>query len=82
MPSSIPFWIDWAIISNKKEVSNFFLKTEDEANTSRFGNTEIKEVYTGTDEAQAILVSEHDLLDFYIILERTKGTGIKVYTHG
>ncbi|PNR96615.1 hydroxylamine reductase [Petrotoga sp. 9PWA.NaAc.5.4] len=54
----------------------------DEANTSRFGNPEITEVYTGTYEAPAILVSGHDLLDLYEILEQTKGTGIKVYTHG
>lgn len=54
----------------------------DEANTSRFGNPEITEVYTGTYEEPAILVSGHDLLDLYEILEQTKGTGIKIYTHG
>ncbi len=54
----------------------------DEANTSIFGNPEITQVYTGTYETPAILVSGHDLLDLYEILEQTKGKGIKVYTHG
>ena len=54
----------------------------DKGNTGKYGNPEITEVFTGTYEGPAILVSGHDLLDFEEILEQTKGTGIKVYTHG
>ncbi|MCD6546864.1 MAG: hydroxylamine reductase [Thermotogae bacterium] len=58
------------------------MKLLDEANTSRFGNPEITEVYTGTIKGPAILVSGHDLLDLEEILIQTEGKGINVYTHG
>lgn len=54
----------------------------DKANTSRYGNPEITEVYTGTLPGPAILVSGHDLLDLEEILKQTEGKGINVYTHG
>jgi len=54
----------------------------DEANTSRYGNPEPTEVYTGTRANPAILVSGHDLLDLEEILEQTTGKGVDVYTHG
>jgi hydroxylamine reductase len=55
----------------------------DEANTSRFGHPEPSAVNLGVDpDAPGILVSGHDLLDLYELLEQTAGTGIKVYTHG
>jgi hydroxylamine reductase len=58
------------------------MKLLDEANTSRYGNPEITEVYTGTLKGPAILVSGHDLLDLEEILIQTEGKGINVYTHG
>jgi hydroxylamine reductase len=55
----------------------------DEANTSRFGHPEPTSVSTGVRQGQpGILVSGHDLLDLYELLEQTAGTGIQVYTHG
>lgn len=39
-------------------------------------------VMEGLQEGPGILVTGHDLLDLKNILEQTKGTGIKVYTHG
>jgi hydroxylamine reductase len=55
----------------------------DEANTGRFGNPEPTSVSTGVRADQpGILVSGHDLLDLYELLEQTAGTGILVYTHG
>lgn len=55
----------------------------DEANTSRFGHPEPTQVALGVDpNAPGILVSGHDLLDLYDLLEQTAGTGINVYTHG
>lgn len=55
----------------------------DEANTSRFGHPEPTWVPTGVREGQpGILISGHDLLDLYELLEQTAGTGVLVYTHG
>jgi hydroxylamine reductase len=54
----------------------------DEANTTKYGNPEITEVYTGLYEGPGILVSGHDLLDLEELLIQTEGTGVKVYTHG
>jgi len=54
----------------------------DEANTSKYGDPEITEVYTGTIKGPAILVSGHDLLDLEEILIQTEGKGVNVYTHG
>lgn len=58
------------------------MKLLDEANTSKYGNPEITEVYTGTLKGPAILVSGHDLLDLEEILIQTEDKGINVYTHG
>ena len=54
----------------------------DQANTSRYGNPEITEVFTGTKQGPAILVSGHDLLDLEELLVQTEGKGVNVYTHG
>ncbi|MCD4785579.1 MAG: hydroxylamine reductase [Candidatus Eremiobacteraeota bacterium] len=54
----------------------------DEANTSRYGNPEPTEVYTGTRAKPAILISGHDLLDMEEILQQTAGKGVDIYTHG
>ncbi len=54
----------------------------DKANTGRFGNPVPTEVDTGTRKGPGILVTGHDLLDLYELLEQTEGTGINVYTHG
>lgn len=55
----------------------------DAANTSRFGHPVPTQVNLGVDPtAPGILISGHDLLDLYDLLEQTRGTGINVYTHG
>jgi len=54
----------------------------DRANTERFGTPVPTEVKVGTQAGPGILVTGHDLLDLYELLGQTKGTGIKVYTHG
>ncbi|MFA9375982.1 MAG: hydroxylamine reductase [Lachnotalea sp.] len=53
----------------------------DEANTSTYGNPEITSVNLGVGKKPGILVSGHDLRDFEMLLEQTKGTGVDVYTH-
>jgi hydroxylamine reductase len=39
-------------------------------------------VTSGIQQGPGILVTGHDLMDLKNLLEQTKGTGIKVYTHG
>ncbi len=48
-----------------------------------FGTPEPTEITEGISEAApGILVTGHDLVDLRDLLEQTRGTGIKVYTHG
>lgn len=55
----------------------------DAANTGRFGHPEPTWVDIGVRPGRpGILVSGHDLLDLYELLEQTEGTGVLVYTHG
>ena len=55
----------------------------DAANTGRFGHPEPTQVSLGVRAgAPGILVSGHDLLDLYEVLQQTVGTGVLVYTHG
>lgn len=54
----------------------------DEANTSAYGNPEPTEVTITKKKGPFIIVSGHDLHDLKLILERTEGTGINIYTHG
>ena len=50
--------------------------------TSAFGHPEPTQVRVTPVPGKCILVSGHDMVDLKLILEQTKGTGIKVYTHG
>lgn len=73
------------LINLVMEAGNTAVKTMellDKANTSRYGNPEITQVYTGLYEGPGILVSGHDLLDLEELLKQTEGTGVNVYTHG
>ena len=53
-----------------------------DAHTSRFGNPTPATVPSGTKAGPGILVTGHDLLDLYELLEQTEGKGINIYTHG
>ena len=53
----------------------------DKAHTEKFGNPAPTEVETGTRKGPGILVTGHDLLVLYKLLQQTEGTGINVYTH-
>ncbi|MDD5019108.1 MAG: hydroxylamine reductase [Candidatus Omnitrophica bacterium] len=52
------------------------------AHVKRFGEPRPAEVETGTKAGRAILVTGHDLLDLYELLNQTQDKGINVYTHG
>ena len=54
----------------------------DKVHTDRFGNPTPAEVDTGTRAGHGILVTGHDLLMLYELLEQTEGSGINIYTHG
>ncbi|MFM5252709.1 hydroxylamine reductase [Aeromonas hydrophila] len=50
--------------------------------TTAFGHPEPTQVRVTPVPGKCILVSGHDMVDLKLILEQTKGSGIKVYTHG
>ncbi len=55
----------------------------DKANTMTFGTPEVTQVSLGVkDKKPGILISGHDLLDLYELLQQTEGKGVNVYTHG
>ncbi len=54
----------------------------DKGHTGRFGHPRPTPVALGARRGPAILVSGHDLLDLYELLQQTAGRGIQVYTHG
>ena len=64
------------------EINLKALELLDKANTETFGHPEPTEVYCGYKKGNAILVSGHDLLDLFELLQQTEGKGINIYTHG
>jgi len=66
------------------KVGEYNLKTMellDRAHNETFGSPEPTPVSLGVKKGPAILVSGHDLLDLYKLLEQTEGKGINIYTH-
>lgn len=58
------------------------LEMLDRGHTTRFGQPEPTQVPLGVQQGKAIVVSGHDLHDLAQLLEQTKDTGLKIYTHG
>lgn len=54
----------------------------DSAHVARFGSPEPTAVSTGFKPGPAILITGHDLLDLYSLLQQTETEGVNVYTHG
>ena len=54
----------------------------DAAHVKTFGAPAITQVVEGTRAGPGILVTGHDLLDLWELLEACRGTDVKVYTHG
>ena len=54
----------------------------DEGHVEKFGQPEIATVTEGVQAGQGILITGHDLLDLWNLLEQLRGSNIKVYTHG
>ncbi|MCG3179315.1 MAG: Hydroxylamine reductase [Phycisphaerae bacterium] len=55
-----------------------------DGHVERFGKPEVADVYHGTRSGPGILVTGHDLLDLWNLLEQCRRTApqVKVYTHG
>jgi hydroxylamine reductase len=64
------------------EVNLRVMRLLDEANTGAYGDPSPAKVRVTPRAGKAILVSGHDLKDLAVLLERTAGTGILIYTHG
>ncbi len=58
------------------------MKLLDAGNTGTYGHPEPTKVRVTPVQGKAIVVSGHDLKDLKELLEQTRGTGVKVYTHG
>lgn len=58
------------------------MKVLDEANTSVYGNPSPHTVNVHIRKGPFIIVSGHDLKDLEMLLQKTEGTGINIYTHG
>ncbi len=54
----------------------------DEGHVETFGKPEPSAVTEGTQAGPGILITGHDLMDLWELLEQLEGTDIKVYTHG
>ncbi len=54
----------------------------DEGHRELFGDPSPATVYEGTKAGPGILITGHDLLDLYHLLQQVEGTDISVYTHG
>jgi len=63
------------------EINLKVMELLDKAHTDRFGNPVPTEVETGTKAGPGILITGHDLLDLYELLQQTEGTGVNIYTH-
>ncbi|RPJ09150.1 MAG: hydroxylamine reductase [Spirochaetaceae bacterium] len=70
-----------AFVMHSGECTVWAMELLDRANTSTYGNPVITKVKTGVRANPGILVSGHDLLDLFELLEQTKNTGVDVYTH-
>ncbi len=53
-----------------------------DGHVQRFGQPTPTTIYEGTKAGPGILITGHDMVDLYNLLEQTKGTGINIYTHG
>jgi hydroxylamine reductase len=71
-----------ALVLKAGEMNLRVMEMLDKVHTSKFGNPAPATVPRGTKAGPGILVTGHDLLDLYELLQQTQGKGINVYTHG
>ncbi|WP_370890135.1 hydroxylamine reductase [Janibacter sp. GXQ6167] len=74
-----------ALLAHALQLGHLNLKVMellDAANTGTFGSPVPTPVRVTPVAGKCVLVSGHDLGDLHAVLEATKDTGVKVYTHG
>ena len=64
------------------EVNLKVMQMLNDGHVEKFGQPSPTEVTEGLQEGPGILITGHDLIDLYHLLEQTAGTGVNVYTHG
>ncbi len=64
------------------EINIRVMELLDAANTGAYGHPVPTKVSLGAKKGKAILISGHDLKDLELLLKKTEGMGINVYTHG
>ncbi|HEY3421961.1 MAG TPA: hydroxylamine reductase, partial [Methanocellaceae archaeon] len=64
------------------EINIRVMELLDEGNTGTYGHPVPTKVSLGAKKGKAILISGHDLKDLELLLKKTEGMGINVYTHG
>jgi len=64
------------------EVNLICMAMLDKANTTTYGDPVPVKVPLTIEKGPFIVVSGHDLLDLYKLLQQTAGKGINIYTHG
>lgn len=82
--TNVNFDLD-ALLAMVLECGRMNLKTMqllNDGHVETFGAPQPVEVSEGIQEGPGILITGHDMVDLINLLEQTKGTGIKVYTHG
>ncbi len=77
---SLQDWIDLAMECGHANLRAMELL--EQGNTEHFGHPEPTQVSLGHKKGKAIVISGHDLLDLYHLLQQTEGKGIYIYTHG
>ncbi len=77
---SLQDWID--LVMECGHANLRAMELLEKGNTEHFGHPEPTQVPLGHRKGKAIVISGHDLLDLYNLLQQTEGKGISVYTHG
>ncbi len=77
---SLQAWLDLALECGS--VNLRAMELLETGNTEFFGHPQPTQVSLGHRQGKAIVISGHDLLDLYKLLQQTEGKGIFVYTHG
>ncbi len=79
-PYSLEDWLNLALECGHANL--LAMELLEKGNTDNFGHPEPTQVALGHKKGKAIVISGHDLLDLYHLLQQTAGKDINIYTHG
>lgn len=80
--SALPADALLGIVMETGQVNLKVMALLDKANTETYGIPAPTTVSMTIEKGPFIVISGHDLLDLYLLLEQTKDKGINIYTHG